>query len=217
MIQILRDNIWTFIFGILGIGLAVYFYLRQRQRKSLSYRVLAKTPLFIMDESVKGRLHVTLDGNPVIEPYLVLLKIINDGNTPITSADFEKPLSFSFGGETSIKSREITDSFPKTLRPNLEIPPKVNVQPTRVVIESVLWNPGDSITLKFLLSRFQNGVIECDSRIVGVKEVKDVTPKESDRILRNQLMLQTVLFAALVLAIASAVYLMTIIEPLLNK
>ena len=77
MIQLLRDNIWTFIFGILGIGLAVYFYLRQRQRKSLSYRVLAKTPLFIMDESVKGRLHVTLDGNPVIEPYLVLLKIIN--------------------------------------------------------------------------------------------------------------------------------------------
>ncbi len=205
MTQLLRDNIWQFIFSLLSIGLAVYFYLRQRQRKSLSYRVLAKTPLVIVSESVKDRLRVTYDRRPVVEPYLVLLKIVNDGNVPITRGDFETPLSFSLGEMTSIPSVEFADSSPKTLRPTLEVvdepipmtgeeretywrhkTPSTSETPMRfegeprITIESTLWNPGDSITLKLLLSQF-NGVIECDSRIVGVREVKDITPKESDQ------------------------------------
>jgi hypothetical protein len=97
MIEFLRDSIWQFICGIGGIGVAVLIYFLQRRKKSLPYQVLAATPLLTVNEELKGKIQVTFEGTPVQNVHLVLLKILNNGNVPIASSDFELPLSFSFG------------------------------------------------------------------------------------------------------------------------
>lgn len=166
----LRDPIWQFlgvVVSSLAIVVSVYLFLSARKRKSLSYIVLSQMNLLPMNEQA-DEFQITFRGTAVYNVQLLLLQIINDGNIPIASSDFETPLTFSMGADDcKVLSVEITKTEPKHLSP------MINVQTNCIILQPLLINGGDSILLKMLIEGF-NGFVLPKARIIGVKTVKEL-------------------------------------------
>jgi hypothetical protein len=169
MLEILRDQIWQFVgatFGFVAIIVSTVLYWTQRRRKALSYDIIVSSPLVSAVDEIKGRLEIYFDGKPVQDIHLVGVKIINSGNVPIVSADYERPVSLSFGREAEILSAKALEPNPDSLQAS------VDIEATRVVLKPVLLNGGDSITLTSLVSGLSE--ISVDGRIVGVKDMREL-------------------------------------------
>jgi hypothetical protein len=169
-LDLLRDPIWQFIgaiLGIIAIVVSVYLFLLQRNRKSLAYKIETETALLTVTDELRGKLQIIYEGVPVQNVHLIILKIISDGNLPIASNDFEKPLNFSFGDEAVVLGAEIIKTNPITLKP------KLNIMEGKISLEPTLLNSKDTLTIKVIISQF-GGVITPDARIVGVSNIKKV-------------------------------------------
>jgi hypothetical protein len=174
MPQILRDPIWQFVgalvtctCGAITILLPILLFILQRRKKSISYEILADTALIAVgDEIIRGKLRILFEEKPVQKVSLVLFRISNAGNLPIVPSDFEKPLSFHFGKESRILSTEVTAVKPKALKPQLR------VQQSQIVIEPLLLNGGDSITIKAIVDQ-HTGWLDADARITGVSKIEE--------------------------------------------
>ncbi|MDQ4119874.1 MAG: hypothetical protein M3209_00220 [Acidobacteriota bacterium] len=180
------------ILAILTTITVAYFANWWRNRKSLSYKVIYNTPLLTADEEIKEDLQISYKGNPVKNVHLFVLKIINDGNQPITASDFQKPLYFNLFGDVQILSAEVVSTNPYNLNPSIVVDVK------RIGITPLLLNSKDFIKIKAIINA-EKFSFSPDTRIIGVKEVKEF--KDGfDPILYSWLFLMIV-FGALLLAI----------------
>jgi len=173
MLEILRDQIWPFVAAILGVPvliLLIVAYLGQRQHKALSYEVISRVPLLSLQEETSGQIQILFEDKPVENVQLAVIKITNSGNTPITSGDYERPVSLSFGENAQILTADVTQTEPESLQPS------ISIENNKAVLTPVLLNSGDSIALKLLVSN-SSGELVVDGRIVGVKEIREVVEK----------------------------------------
>jgi hypothetical protein len=174
MLSILRDGIWQFIGAILaliGVGFSIYLYFVQKNRKSLSCRLLAETQLF---RHVNGKFQTTYEGRPVQNVFLIIVKVLNDGNVPILVADFEQPLTFALGSGAHVLTAESIHTAPEGLSPTLR------TTHSSVTVEPLLLNSKDEFDVKILCDGYDRS-IDIKTRIVGVREVtffKSSTQKE---------------------------------------
>ena len=169
MWEFLRDPMWQFVavlLGLVAIFVSIFVFLKQRMHKSLSYEILSLNPLLSVKNEIKSELQILYRGKTVEQVHLIVLKIINTGNMPILSKDYEHPISLSFGEEAKILTAEITEKNPDSLRPSARIEEK------GVVLTPILLNSEDSVTLKMLVTRFSKFTVY--GRIAGVKEIKEV-------------------------------------------
>ena len=167
--EIFRDPVWQFVGVILGVIIPCVGYLIQRNRKKLVHEIVSRTPLVTKEEEIKGSLQIVFEGKPVEDVRLLEIKVINSGNAPIVSSDYERPVSLFFGDQARILTATVSETFPQSLQATVESKGQA------VVLSPVLLNGGDSITLKMLISHLGRD-IKVDSRIAGVKEIH-----ESDR------------------------------------
>jgi len=171
MNEILRDTSWQFIISsgiaVLAIIAGFVIYLLQRSKKSLSYEVISNTPLLSTSEEIKNDLQILYKGTPVKNVRLFVLKIINDGNQPIATGDFEKPLYFSFFGGTQILSAEVVSTKPENLNPSISFDDEF------IAVEPLLLNSKDFIKIKALING-EKFSFKPDTRIIGVREVKEL-------------------------------------------
>jgi hypothetical protein len=123
--------------------------------------------LLKVDRAIKDDMQILYKGRPVEQGYLILIKIINSGSSPIRKDDFERPISIKFNKEASILSAEIANTDPE----ELEASASYNVR--NMTLEPCLMNKGDSITLRFIVNKLR-GDISIDGRIVGVKRIKKI-------------------------------------------
>lgn len=169
MQEIMSNPVWQFIvLAALALATVVVTTLllwMQHRRKALSYEIISRTPLLSVEEEVKGKLQILFDGKSVQDVYLVVVRIINTGNVSIESADYEDPVNLSFGENCLILTTDISKTNFKSLRAS------TNIEKTKVVLAPVLLNKGDSITIKMLISHFDNE-IEVDGHIAGVKSIR---------------------------------------------
>jgi hypothetical protein len=140
---------------------AIITFLKQRQRKELSYETISSTSL--LREEVGGKLKILYDDKIVEKVYLIVVRIANSGNAPIRSDEYERPISLCFGENAQVLTAEVSETNPKSLQPTLTI------ENTQVVLKPILLNSGDSITIKALVSQY-GGQLSVDARIVGVKK-----------------------------------------------
>ena len=170
MVDLLRDPLWQFagvILAIVAIGISVAVYFAQRQRKDLSYDVLWSTRLLNVSEKSLGPIQVLYDGAPVTDPQLIVMRVANTGNVPITAEDFERPVSFQFGDGCAVLSATVGSTEPEHLGLS------VVARDACVILEPVLLNQADSATLTVLVSgkaRFPTA----DGRIRGVHSIHPV-------------------------------------------
>jgi hypothetical protein len=168
MPEILRDPVWQFIgaaLALVAIIISLFIVRIQRQRKSVSYDILANTPLLTVKEAVKSKLEILYEGKPVKDVHLLLVRIVNTGNLPILPHDYERPIRLDLVGEAQLLSGEVYDTSPKSLR----VLPTIDGK--SIALPPLLLNSGDAITLKIIASNSGEGV-KIDGRIVGVKEIK---------------------------------------------
>ncbi len=183
MIAFLRDPGWQFIWGLAGLILAVLLYRLQRSRKELSYRIVSNNSLIFAQDTLNGGIQIAFLGKPVTDVRLVILRIQNTGNTPISKSDFEDGVQISFGDTCELLEFEYIGSHPKALSPSA-------VGTTSgLSIKPLLLNSGDWFDFKFLLSGYQ-GHLAVNGRIVGVPEIteRDLEHRQSvNRIYRRVL------------------------------
>lgn len=168
MLAIFRDPMWQFIgavLALLAIVISIILYLKQRRFKSLSYEILSCTPLLSIEDEIKGDLQVTYRGNLVEQVHLIIIRIINTGNTPITTEDFERPVNISFGEEAEVFTSEIVKMKPDTIEASIAI------RENRIILTPTLLNEGDELTYKTLVNKFDK--ININGRIIGVKEIEE--------------------------------------------
>jgi hypothetical protein len=169
MLELLRDPAWQFVGAVLAlvaVAATVAIYLLQRQRKSLSYDLVSTNQLLTVREEVEGKLQVLYEGQPTRDIQLLVLRLVNSGNVAIASTDYERELSIATGVRSKILSAVITNVEPDNLIA------EVVTEDARVTLKPVLLNPRDTITLKILVSDFEDIVV--DGRIIGVKEIVDI-------------------------------------------
>ena len=169
MLEVLRDPIWQFagaILAFVAVGISIVIYLLQKQRKNIEYDVLSSTPVLTELEEGIGTIQLVFNGVPVANPRLVVIRLINCGNLPIKSDDYEKPISFIFlDEENCILSAVLTEKSPD----NLEI--SLSYKKNTVTLEPALLNPQDSLDIKLLVSG-KKCPIKVDARICGVHKIR---------------------------------------------
>jgi hypothetical protein len=168
----LIDAGWTqVIIGAIAVILTIVIYSMTKQRKSFSYEVVSEYPLISIHKEIKGKLQILLDGNPVENVHLLLIKFINDGNIPIAASDYERPITLDFKDSSNILSADYVKASPGNLITSLKI------TDNKISIEPMLMNGGDTFSIKILVGQYK-GSVDVDARILGVKNIRH-TPKQS--------------------------------------
>ena len=168
MLEYLRDPLWQFagfVCATVALFASFWIYQLQRPRKGVTYEVLSRTNLLTVREELEGKLQVLYEGEPAKSLSLIVLKLRNSGNQPILSADFERPISFCTGKESSLLTAAVTQVEPPEIEADFQI------NGNTLIVKPSLLNSGDEITFK-LLVRDAGTVIYPDARIVGVKSVR---------------------------------------------
>jgi hypothetical protein len=100
---------------IVGVGaIAAQFWLSHIDQtgKSVSGSILTQVPLQPMDkESILG-IQVLVEGVPVVDPFLSVIQLTNDGVKPIATSDFEIPLEIRLLSKTEVVRARMTERFP---------------------------------------------------------------------------------------------------------
>ena len=176
MIGIIRDPIWQFVAVILAIIVIIIMIFYNRQKKAISWQIISNTPLLKINEVIKRSLEVRFNGEPVKDIQLIIAKIINTGNVPIKSTDYEGSINLNFGKDAQILTAEVIETSPNNLKAS------ANIEGKKVIIPPTLMNGKDWITLKILVSQFDE-TITVDGRIVGVKEIKEYTDLSQNKLI----------------------------------
>ena len=99
------------IISIITAAMIAYLANWWRNKKALSYEVIAVVPLLTMQEQLLGdKIQIIYEGNSVSDVLFVFLKFVNSGNQPIDVKDFnQQPLDIVFDDEAQILSAEIIE------------------------------------------------------------------------------------------------------------
>ena len=161
--ELLRDPVWQFVGAALTI-FTIFGYYLQRLQKALSYEILSVTPLLTVNEALEGRLRILYDDEPTRDISLLMIKIFNSGNMPISKSDYEKSIVINTGTDSKIFSCSVVKVEPQ----NLDIKIKINLN--QIEIEPFLFNSKDFFELKVLISGYSKN-INATCRILGVKKI----------------------------------------------
>ncbi|MBD2533268.1 hypothetical protein H6G97_28330 [Nostoc flagelliforme FACHB-838] len=163
-----RDPAWQSIGVIVAILLTlltIFIGWKQAQKKSFSYSISSKVNVLDIEDSIKSKIQVTFDSKPVKDLYLIIIKFVNSGNTPIQSNDYYQPVTIVFNRSAEILSVEILEQSPN----NLGVVPVYTSQ--NIEIPKILLNQKDCFDLKVLVTNFQD--LSVNGRIAGVKEIQE--------------------------------------------
>ncbi len=129
-----------------------------------------------VNKTIKEKLQITFEGKPVQQFYLVIIRLLNAGNTPITTPDFASPVQVSFGNDAEILTAEIQKKQPQDLLTSFAI------EGNKIVLSRDLLNKGEGITLKALITKFEK--VSVSGRITGceIREFKDQSQSYLTRI-----------------------------------
>lgn len=178
----LQTYFWQLLSTLLAIAaiFASYnvFFL-QKPEKGL--QIVLSQPISLVDikPEAESDIQVLYKNQPISSLYLYQLQIVNSGNQPILKDDFESSLSFTFPDGVYIADDPISKSEP----PNIGLTVHF-VAESYAVAKDALLNPGDTVSVRFILvgnsDKISENMVKVDGRIVGVKEIKTVTSNKQE-------------------------------------
>lgn len=164
---------WTIV-GVavavaVGVGvLTVWVTVRSRPKTRLAYDAQATA---VVSDQAAGRVEVVFDRQPVKNVSLVDVTIANTGNTALRPEDFVRPLHIVLPAGATPLSLEVTHSEPPDLGATASIQPDADP-----VVDPMLMNPGDGLTISVLVANFPgDGEVTLSGRVAGVEEFDRAT------------------------------------------
>jgi hypothetical protein len=158
--QLLHDSIWQFIgvlISLIGVIVSTVLFFKQRSRKKIYWEIDSNIPILSIEEE---EVDVLYKGKSVPDMRRVVLRIWNSGSTHILSNDFATSIKFEFGEKAEVLNARILKMIPSAINDSLLW------DSNYVILQPLLLNSDDSITLKVLVAKF-NGEINGNARIVG--------------------------------------------------
>ena len=169
--EILNNLNWNLV-GVVLAGLSllatIVIFLLQKNKKRISYEVLAKTSLRTTREKLEGKIKILYYDKEVTNVKFVEIKIINTGNIGIPATDYERPLTIRFAESTTILSAEVIETNPDTLTTS------TSVDNSDIIIQPILMNSKDYFVLKIITSNLDEDDFRVDARIKDVPEINRV-------------------------------------------
>lgn len=168
MLALLKDPIWQFVGAVLAliaIAVTVWVYFAQRTKKRLLVERVARMPLIAIGPNKIPGLAITVNNQPIAEATVVLIRVTNIGNAPLIAADFEAPVTLTFGPRALVIHAEVSESNPVGL--SIAVKHVDNV----VEFQRQLLNPGDSFSCRVLVQD-SLGKYATTGRVVGVKVIE---------------------------------------------
>ncbi len=191
-LEFMRDPLWQFIgviVALIAIIITIYFSLRSRREKPikrLSPVIITETPLVSIreEEELKGRLVVLFDKQPMQKPdiSMLIIEFSNTGTEPIDDEDYSGPIRIECGENSEVLTANVTKTEPNDFDAKAEIDP---TDPTKALLNPVLLNAGQSVTVKILVRKAAQ-VVGIYAHIKGVDVEKLISRrKEIDAIMRQ--------------------------------
>jgi hypothetical protein len=110
------------------------------------------TSLVTVDSAIRHDIELRYKGQPIPSIGSMSVKLINEGNKPISFADFRKPLAFSFGEHNTVI--EVTQT--EASSPGIEAVKTVYQPEAQIEIaDTFLLNQKNSVTLNFTILEFE--------------------------------------------------------------
>ncbi|OUB81243.1 hypothetical protein [Bacillus wiedmannii] len=171
MKEFLLNNTIAIITLVATILIPLIIYILQKSKKELSYKIISENKIF--NTEIDKRLKVSFE-NTIIEEELtlILLKIVNTGNQPITKKDFEDNSGIDIMFGRDILSIETLKTKPSNLYISTE-----DILPGYFEIQPLLLNPKDEFTLKLLVEKHNTLDFKVGARISGVTKIKPLKEK----------------------------------------
>lgn len=150
--------------ALLAIIVPIILYVLTRKKKKFSYDILSNNRITLHEDKVGEDLMILYNGEPVTKVYLNVIRLINNGNVEIKAEDFHEKIKINFGKSAYVLNTECIKGIETTL----------NAEGNSVILEPNLFNKGDYIDIKTLVSNFENlEDINIKGHIVGVKEISE--------------------------------------------
>lgn len=171
LLALFRDGAWQFagvLVSVLSIAATFWVYHLQRSKQSLTAGPVRSQPLLSVPSQAAGRVTIQYDGTGVESVHLIEYIITNTGSRPILPADFVNPIRITPTATTTVLSAAIAAESPRGISGRLEI------DATKIQLDPLLLNPGDSLTIQVLASG-PNPSGEITARVAGITTL---TPPE---------------------------------------
>ena len=162
-------NTVSIAIAALALFVAIITYFQRPKRKAIAWELVSDEMLLNVGGAVKNRVQILLDNKPVSDLCLMVLKVWNSGNAPIQPADFQRPLRFDFGG-AEVLDAEILESTSSNI--NKETKASLKRTSRSVVLEPLLLNSKDLITLKVLLTKHTSRKVKPTINISGLNQIQ---------------------------------------------
>ncbi|GCE28726.1 hypothetical protein KDA_42100 [Dictyobacter alpinus] len=145
----------SLLVALISLALSVWFYLRGKQKKVLSYEVLSNASIVNVVKDFGERITVTLDdGEEVQDARILVIQLTHIGNAPIDVNEIFK-LRFEFEPESVLRCG-IQATNPVGLIDEDDWQHALSIdqaQQRYVELTPLMLNPRDSITMKILIRR----------------------------------------------------------------
>lgn len=124
---------------------------RERQKKQLSYEILAATPLFSVSEKASDDIQVLYKQNPIDNLFLYQIKFTNTGNQALSPDEFKLDLASEHEGDNlSFLGGDIINT-PSSSAMSLQVMHPQD-SPLQFIISGILLNPKDNFTVEYYIS-----------------------------------------------------------------
>jgi hypothetical protein len=172
------DAVISTVIGIIvTILVAAVIYIRQRTYRRLSYRVIARQRLVpLTGYQEYSDLQIQFKKNPVTDPWIVIIRIINTGRQDIAPDDITRPLSIDIGNNTSIRDTRVTGSTPENV---YDAKPLEIDKMGRPFLERVAINRENTIQMQLLLDG-QPEKVTVIGRGVGIDMITELEAERRD-------------------------------------
>jgi hypothetical protein len=174
--SIFNSPVWTpvgVIVGVLAIAVAIFIAVRSRAKKSLDYQI-SQTSVASVSAEASDQIEILYAGQPARHVHLIEIMIENTGTLAITADDFERPLGITFGDGALPLTAGIARTIPKDLTPS------VTITNEELVLDPLLLNRHDSVTLKTLVRDFE-GPVSLHARIANIPHLTDAVTRDNRR------------------------------------
>jgi hypothetical protein len=156
----------TTVIALAGILLPVLISINAFEKKSLGYAVSSISAL-VVEGKADLPLEIRYKGNSLESPFLSVIRLKNVGSVPISSSDFDKPITINTTNKAKIIAVKVGETSPATL------PVKIDNNDTNISIQPLLLNPEDEVSLE-IVTHITKPEFSISARVYGVKEVTNL-------------------------------------------
>lgn len=151
-------GVGSLVLSALAILVTVFVAMRNRQKKVLTYEIASNSSVVNLDKDVSSStVSLLLNGRPVTNVRVYVIKLFNAGNTSITPQDYPDDPSFEFSSppySRPLISCEVQDTGIAAKLPVRQLKGMLSIDNTEqktVTLKPPLLNPRDSLSLRILL------------------------------------------------------------------